>query len=309
MAEPAPYFDDISRGPEGGHAFWLRASDGVRIRLGVWPRENARGSVLIFPGRTEYIEKYSDAAKEFGARGLASIAIDWRGQGIADRASSDSKLGHVGTFAEYQRDVAAVMEQVRKMDLPKPYYLFAHSMGGCIGLRALMDGLDVKTVVFSAPMWGLELKIQTRAAAWIGSTLAVNVGLSKTYAPGTNAAAEPTSMPFEDNPLTRDEDMFHWMQAQTSAHPDLLIGGPSLGWLNTALREMHTLAREASPDIPCTCWLGTSERIVDSDAIHIRMNAWKGGTLHIIDGAEHEVAMEGPEVRRALYDDCAAHFA
>lgn len=309
MPEPAPYFDDISRGPEGGHAVWLRTSDGVRIRLGLWPSEGARGTVLIFPGRTEYIEKYSDAAQEFAARGLASIAIDWRGQGIADRVAADSKLGHVASFDEYQRDVDAVLGYVRAAGLPEPYYLLAHSMGGCIGLRALMNGLPVQATAFSAPMWGLELKFQTRVAAWIGSTIAVNTGLSLRYSPGTNAAIEPTSMPFKDNPLTRDQEMFSWMQSQTAAHPGLLVGGPSLGWLNAALREMHRLAREAAPKLPCACWLGTNERIVDSDAIHIRMNAWPESVLHIVKNAEHEVAMEGPSVRGDLFDGCAALFA
>jgi lysophospholipase len=308
MHQPAPYYDDVSRGPKGGRAAWMRTSDGVRIRVGLWPAEGARGTVLIFPGRTEYIEKYSDTAREFTTRGLASAAIDWRGQGLADRAAPDSKLGHVTSFDEYQRDVDAALEIVREAGLPEPYYLFAHSMGGCIGLRSLMRGLPVKAAAFSAPMWGLELKFRTRVAAWIGSTIAANTGLAQRYAPGTDAAAEPTSMPFEDNPLTRDQDMFSWMQSQTTAYPELLVGGPSMGWLNAALRETHALAREAAPDAACACWLGTAERIVEADAIHIRMNAWTGSVLHIVEGAEHEVAMEGAAIRGDLFDGCAALF-
>ena len=141
MFEPAPYHSDISRGPKGGRAVWAHTSDDVRIRVGLWPITGARGTVLIFPGRTEYIEKYSDAAREFAVRGLASLAIDWRGQGLADRATPDTKLGHVTNFDEYQRDVDAAVAVARDAGLPEPYYLFAHSMGGCIGLRSLMRGL------------------------------------------------------------------------------------------------------------------------------------------------------------------------
>ena len=309
MHESAPFHDDISRGPDEGHAVWAHASDGVRIRVGLWPVEGARGTVLIFPGRTEYIEKYSDTAREFADRGLASAAIDWRGQGLADRAAADAKLGHVTHFDEYQQDVDAALSAVRAAGLPEPYYLFAHSMGGCIGLRSLMRSLPVTSAAFSAPMWGLELRYRTRIAAWLGSAVAINTGLSHMYAPGTNAAAEPTSMPFEDNPLTRDPDMFAWMQSQTAAHPELLIGGPSMGWLNAALREMHALAREAAPNVACACWLGTAERIVEADAIHIRMNAWANSALHVVESAEHEVAMEGPAVRKDLFDGCAKLFA
>ena len=49
----------------------------------------------------------------------------------------------------------------RAQGLPEPYYLMAHSMGGCIGLRALMRGAPVKAAAFSAPMWGILI------AAWM----------------------------------------------------------------------------------------------------------------------------------------------
>ena len=55
-ATPAPLFDDVRAGPDTGAAYWATTSDGVRVRLGVWPKADARGTVLLFPGRTEYIE-------------------------------------------------------------------------------------------------------------------------------------------------------------------------------------------------------------------------------------------------------------
>jgi len=128
--ETAPFFEDIAFGPAGGAAHWLTTDDGARIRVGHWPFADAKGTVLMFPGRTEYIEKYGDAAREMQAHGYASVAIDWRGQGIADRFLPERRLGHVGTFADYQKDVRAVMDHVRALGLPEPYYLVAHSMGG-----------------------------------------------------------------------------------------------------------------------------------------------------------------------------------
>mgnify|MGYP000882905518 FL=1 len=50
--DPAPLFTDVAPGPESGRAHWAETSDGKRIRLGHWPLENARGTVLLFPGRT-----------------------------------------------------------------------------------------------------------------------------------------------------------------------------------------------------------------------------------------------------------------
>ena len=42
--------------------------------------------------------------------------------------------------------------------------------------------------------------------------------------------------------------------------------------------------------------------------IHARMETWKGGKLHMIDGAEHEVLMEIPATRDKAVDEMAALF-
>lgn len=308
MSKAAPYFDDVARGPTGESCVWVHAEDGVRLRTVFWPLEGAKGSVLIFPGRTEYVEKYSDAARELNARGFASAAIDWRGQGLSDRASDDRRLGHVDQFNEYQSDVRAYVAAARAANLPEPYFLLGHSMGGCIGLRALHQGLAVRAAGFSAPMWGLELTPAVRAGGWVLSTLARSVGLGQRYAPTPAASAEPAAQPFEGNLLTTDAEMFAWMQDQIRLHPDLFLGGVSLGWLNAALRECLSLSRMAAPDMPTLCWLGSEEKIVDPDAIHVRMGSWAQGELIHVPGAEHEVLMERANMRATTFDEMAAFF-
>lgn len=121
-----------------GQAFWVTTSDGLRLRLGLWqPAGTARGTVLLFQGRTEYLEKYSPIAAWLAAQGLAVIAPDWRGQGLSDRLLADPRPGHIGDFADYRADVAAVVSAAESLALPRPWQLLAHSMGGCIGLAAL----------------------------------------------------------------------------------------------------------------------------------------------------------------------------
>jgi lysophospholipase len=55
-----------------------------------------------------------------------------------------------------------------------------------------------------------------------------------------------------------------------------------------------------SPALPSLCFVGSNERIVDTTAIRERMTNWKGGKLLLVDGAEHEVLMEGPNTRRQV---------
>ena len=297
----APLFAEVADGPEDGCAVWLDAADGVRIRAAAWSRDAQGGTVLLFPGRTEYIEKYGRAARHFAARGLATLAVDWRGQGLADRLTGDTMSGHVAYFRDYQHDVAAVTAAAESLGLPRPWHLLAHSMGGCIGLRAVIEGLDVRSAVFSAPMWGIRMAAGLRPVAWSLAWGLRRMGMGHVYAPSTSGAHYVLSEPFETNKLTNDRGMWDHMARQLAAHPELGIGGPSLRWLHEALREMRALSREPSPALPCLTLLGSDEAIVEVPPIVERMARWPGGRLETVRGGRHETLMDTPETQARLF--------
>lgn len=303
----APFFADVADAPENASAHWVQTADGVQIRVAYWSG-GKKGTVLLFPGRTEYIEKYGRAAGELLARGFSTVVIDWRGQGLADRLLEDRSVGHVDIFSDYQKDVAAVLKQLPDWGLPQPLFLIGHSMGGCIGLRALYENLPVKAAVFSAPMWGIKMSPALRPVAWTLSTAAKALGFGASLAPGTNGGNYTEVEPFEDNLLTTDPTMFDYMKTQTMTHPELGLGGPSLHWLNEALRETRALAKRPAPATPAITFLGTNERIVDSDRIRARTDSWSNGDLHMVQGSEHELMMEIPETRKIFFDRTAALF-
>ena len=301
MMGAAPYHADITDNPNGV-CHWLTCVDGVRIRVGHWAADNAKGTILIFPGRTEYIEKYSRTATDFTARGYACVAIDWRGQGIADRLLENRAIGHVDVFEDYQLDAKAVLSHVKKLGLPEPYFLLAHSMGGCIGLRSLYDDLPVKAVAFSAPMWGIKMSPALRPIAWGLSSVSKQLGFSEVFAPGQQAETYVLRTNAQDNTLTSDPNSFDQLQNQLNTHPDLALGGPSLHWLNESLREMRTLSLRPSPDVPCVTFLGTDEAIVDSDRIYDRMDRWPNGQLKMVEDCRHEILVERAPLREHVLD-------
>lgn len=306
--ESAPLFTDIHPGSDLGAAYWAETSDGIKIRLGVWERAEAHGTVLIFPGRTEYVEKYGHTAAEFSARGFASVAIDWRGQGLADRLLDDPLIGHIDSFSNYQKDVGAVLRAVRERNLPRPYFLLGHSMGGCIGLRALIEGLAVQAAAFTGPMWGIYISPHMRIPAYLLSNLMPKINEGHRLPVGTTREPYVLAVPFDDNMLTTDAEMFDMMRDQITAHPALKLGGPSYVWLREALAETRHLSQRAVPNLPCSVYVGSNERIVDVPRIHARMKTWKGGHLHIVNGSEHEVLMELPSIREPIFDEIARLF-
>jgi lysophospholipase len=307
MTPGAPFFADLADGPDGGHAFWLTAEDGVRLRVAVWPQGN-KGTVLILPGRTECAEKYGRTAADLARRGYASLAVDWRGQGLSDRLAAMPMLGHVARFTDYQRDLRAVRAALAPLHLPQPLFLLAHSMGGTIGLRALIDGFPVQAAAFTAPMWGIRIAPSLRPLAWAIATGARAVGRGLSLAPGTNLTCYLAVAPFEGNLLTTDAGMYGWMQSHVVSHPELGLGGPTLHWLHEALLECRRLRAAPSPDVPTVVFLGSEEKIVTVEEIHRRMGRWPGGTLELVPKAEHEVLMETPAIRARTFDRIAAQF-
>jgi lysophospholipase len=306
--EPAPYLAEIAEGPEGARAWWVTSADGTRLRLGVWPAaaEAPRGTILLFPGRTEYIEKYGRVARDLVVGGFTVVAFDWRGQGLSDRPQHRRDMGHVTSFDEYREDVAVFRHALETLGLPGPYHLIAHSMGGAIGLRALHDGLPVKSAAFSAPMWGIQMTPFMKSIAGIVLGLAGPFGFGTTFAPSTGPW-QP--MEFDDNPLTTDRDQFDYMSRQVAAHPELALGGPSVLWVKAALEETAALMKLPAPDIPTVTLVGTRESIVEVPAIESRMASWPRGRLITVEGGLHEMLMEVPDLRSAALSAITEHFA
>lgn len=306
---PAP-FNTLPGDPlPMARAFWLRAEDGLRLRATHWAAGGASGSVLLFPGRTEYAEKYNRLAQDLNAAGLDVLTIDWRGQGMSDRLLPDPRPGHVERFADYQRDVVELVVAAQERDLPQPWHMLAHSMGGAIGLAALHGGLPVSSAVFSAPMWGLSLSnIMTRLARGM-IAVSRRTGRRLGIAPGSGGLAPYLlQQGFSDNLLTGDGLAWGRVVAEAVAWPDLTIGGVTYHWLSEALDECQRLAGLPALPLPVLAGLGARERIVSPEAIRLRIAGWPGGQLLELPDCRHEPMMERPAIRDAFLSAMIGHF-
>jgi lysophospholipase len=304
----APFHADIAGAPPPARVDWLTASDGVRLRAAFWGN-GALPCVAVFPGRTEMIEKYGATVSDLVAHGYDVAVIDWRGQGLSDRLCDPPLRGDVPDFADYQKDVRAYWAWLDRQGAGQPRFILAHSMGGCIALRALMGGLNVSAVAFSAPMWGLTLPRATQKAVAPLTAFLRAVGQDTTEVPGAGEEFELWNFPFERNELTRDPDAYAKAQAQLRAHSELRLGAPSMRWLAAALREMQALQSMAAPAVPAFCGIGTGDKIVSQDAIRSRMAAWSQGELVEYDGALHELLIERAEIRADFLDKSITLFA
>jgi lysophospholipase len=298
----APLFNDIARAPSGGIAHWRTCEDGVRIRVATW-KKGTKGTILIFPGRTEFIEKYGPTAQSILDMGYSAAVVDWRGQGLADRIAANHQLGHIKHFHDYQRDVDEFLRAVQDAGLPNAHALIGHSMGGTIALRALHNGLPIENTIFSAPMWGIYVAPLLRLPAKLITDIGPLIGLAKRFSPNTNPENYVQVNPFEGNVLTNEAKTYRWLTEQLNAHPELGIGGPSINWLHQAFVECAKLRRLLPPKQKCLCFLGGEEAIVSPKAINKIMANWPNGKLVNVDGAQHEILMEEQYVLDIAWDE------
>jgi lysophospholipase len=292
--------------PAGGTFDALVAADGTRLRTARWPRDGAPLAVLV-GGRGEFIEKHFETVADLVDRGFAVATMDWRGQGLSDRALPDRRKGHVADFAAYESDLALLVER----EAPRgPVVLIGHSMGGHLVLRAAANRPGLCTrVVAVAPMIEIDFGRLGPRFPRLAARAAMAVGRSAAYVFG-GAASDPVAMPFEGNPLTSDPGRFADMIEAIRSDPDLAVHGPTWGWLSAALASMDTLAASARRiAVPALLVAAGSDTVVVPAAIRRLAASMPHATLLDIPEARHEVLKERDEIRARFWAELDAFLA
>ncbi len=297
--------------PDGVEELWLTSRDGTRLRFAFAPGPDApRGTVILCPGRTEFIEKYFEAIKDFQARGFCVLCVDWRGQGLSDRATANRMKGHLVSLDQPAKDLAFAIRTWTNR-LPRPRIIVAHSMGGGIVLRGLQQGyLHPAAAVFSAPMWGIA-KLPRGAGALARAMTAIGAG--KTFVSGRATAWAPE--PFEAQVVTHSRERHDRGQRILAADPKLAIAGPTFGWLSAALAAIKGFRAPGALShltLPVVVVSAGEEKLVDN-ASHAAIAAALPNAKHItVPGAYHELMMETDALRAAFFaafDDLADQVA
>ena len=236
-------FDDTTFPcPEGAKTGFITTPDGVRLRYARWrPKGQSKGTVSLFQGRTEFIEKYYEMIGWLLNEGYGVATLDWRGQGLSDRLTRTPFKGHVRRFSDYDTDLDTFINDVVLPDCPGPHYALGHSMGGHILVRNSADNrLPYERMVLTAPMLALVPKGVPWGLAEAIATLARGMGLGKLGLPGGKKHGL-AHMAFPGNPLTHDERRFERNKAMINAHDALNINSPTFGWLKAALKSIREI--------------------------------------------------------------------
>jgi lysophospholipase len=286
--------------PDDTVAGMLKTKDGVSLRFARFaPPPGRKGTVCIFQGRAEFIEKYFETVRDLRARGFAVATLDWRGQGGSARTLSDPFKGHVRNFQDYETDVEVFMREVVLPDCPPPHYAIAHSMGANVMLRMSYKGQRwFDRIVMSAPMIALSRKTYPRFAQPAIKTMRL-FGMGSSYIPGGDATVM-AAQSFIGNPVTSDPVRHARTVATLEARPSLGIGAPTVGWAAAAFDAMDQFKQQRFTAIlrqPMVLVAAGRDEIVSTlgtEEFGLRLRI---GAHLIVNGAKHELLMEQDRYR------------
>ncbi|MHB8736986.1 MAG: alpha/beta hydrolase [Candidatus Dormibacteria bacterium] len=249
---------------------YLIGSDGLQLHYLTWtPEKKPRWLLIVAHGQGEHAGRYENLADHFVPRGAAIYAIDHRGHG-----RSAGPRGHVADFAQYVSDLNLLVELARAHHPGVPAVLIAHSYGGAIGLKYLVDHPDaVDLAIVSSPM--LRLRIQVP-----GWRLRLARGMARVYPRYSERNRVDPAM------VSRDPDEVRRYAEDPLVH-DRITAGAYMAWM-AAASEVMEHARDIRT--PVLLVHGGSDPILDTAAteeLHRKLEA-PGSEIHLYPGLLHE---------------------
>lgn len=291
--------------PSGAVVGTFKGFDGAPLRFARWEptRGPRRGTVCLFGGRTEFIEKYFEVIADLRRRGFGVATMDWRGQGGSHRALANPRKGHLNDFAELDRDLLRFVKDIVLPDCAPPFIALGHSMGGHVLMRnAISTGSWFDRLVVLAPMLAFHPD-RVRYPGWFArgvTSAAALAGLSSVYIPGGHDEPLELTGPFDDNPLTSNLERWSRNRAVMEAAPELALGSPTYGWTHAAYRSMGALMHPEVPgrvQVPMLIFSAGHDKVISNRATEEFANQLKVGTHILIPAARHEILQENDDVR------------
>lgn len=124
---PPPTTEPKDHGLEG-RTVLLKSSDGLRLWSWLVPVEHPRGVVILLHGNAGTRAERAGYAKAFGAMGLTTLILDYRGYGGSD-GSPDEAGTYLDAEAAYEYVTRALAFQ------PGQILVFGESLGGAVAVE------------------------------------------------------------------------------------------------------------------------------------------------------------------------------
>ena len=282
--------------------------DGHPIRRIDWPGASPatpRGSILFFPGRGDNYEKYIETLEEWHREGWRVTASDWRGQAGSGRYGDDNVTGHISDFSIWIADLAQIWAAWVK-ETPGPHILAAHSMGGHLVMRGLVEGaVTPDAMVLSAPMLRMSGPKLPLIIQHLGAKLMCLIGNPKRQA--WKWSEKPGELPKRRRELlTHDDDRYEDEVWWRDNRPEIVMGPASWGWVERGYASVRIIEADGAMEAVDTPVLiistNVDKLVVHSANVRAVERLPNGELLELGSEARHEVLREMDAVRERIKD-------
>ncbi len=194
----------------------FQGAGGVEQYYQVWrPEGTPRATLVIVHGLGEHSGRYQNVVNHFVPKGYVIYALDHVGHG-----RSPGQRGHINRWDEFRDGLRAFVLMVQAKEAGRPFFLFGHSMGGCMTLDYVLrypegrypEGLTA--VVASAPAVG-KLNVPpvmvsvSKVLAKIKPDLSVSTGLDSKAISRDTAVVQA----YQNDPLNHGKGTPGWLMA------------------------------------------------------------------------------------------------
>lgn len=284
--------------------------DGWPVRRIDWHGHGgARGSMLFLPGRGDHYEKYLETLQYYADAGWHVTAIDWRGQGGSGRLLDDPQVGYIDDFSTWIGDLRFFWTKWTT-ETPGPHVLLAHSMGGHLAMRALVEkAITPQAAAMSAPMLGIQTGGLPLGLNHAFAKLMCAIGRGEVAA--WKVSEKPlSSMTLRSQILTHDGERYADELAWWSIRPQVKLGPPSWHWVERAIASIRMLdepGRLESVHTPILLLATTADQLVSTSRI-VKDSQRLPNAETMIFGKEaaHELLREAEGVRNQCLERVTA---
>ena len=289
----------------------LEVEEGKKLYCVSYAPPEPRGTVVLVHGFTENAYKYAELIFSLLKNGYCVLAYDQRGHGRSwqPKDLQDHSVVHVDHFQDYVDDLRKVCQRLLT-PLPKPWMLFAHSMGGAVAALFLEQHPEVfSRVVLSAPM----IAPNTGGVPAFGASLLCKYANAIGHGNRHPFFMKPYAGPenFDTSPATCPE-RFAWYDAVKAARKEFQSSVPSYNWV---MESIHVTKKILAPGelekIVCPLRLYSAETdfsvLPDPQRQFIERVA--KGALTLVKGARHEIFRSTDEVFFPWWHEVLGYYA
>ncbi len=276
----------------------------------LYPQSASKGTIVISYGFTESCLKYHELIYYFYREGYQVAVMDHRGHGKSMREVEDVTIVHIDLFSRYVKDLHQFVKTVvGPMAQEKPLYLYAHSMGGCIGAFYLEQyPRDFSRAVLNAPMLGLKLGICPAWAARVLCDLKVLKGEGKERL-FTQSVFDPEE-PFAQSSASSQARHSYYLEKR-QRDPDYQTSSGSYYWGKEAINAgKFVISAAQAKKVQASVLLFQAEldTLVKPQAHKKFIGRIADGTLVLVKGVRHEIYRAPNEVLEAYLERIFAFY-